>query len=66
MVDGYVNLNNYSDDIWYVPYKDYKLKKIEAWKKGGKTSGFEVTFSAPSSYVDWPDVTFMFGTRYFQ
>ena len=45
----------YYDDTWYVPYKDYKIKNIKMWKDGGKTSGFEVTYSVHPSYTGWGD-----------
>ena len=49
------------DDIWYVPFKNYRLSKVKMWKNVQYTSGFEVTFSPPSTYTDWPDLTHMFG-----
>ena len=49
------------DDIWFVPYTNYRLTKIEMWKNIWHSSGFMVTFSPPKAYDGWPEYTHMFG-----
>ncbi len=50
-----------TDDVWYVPYQHYKLTKVRLWQNGANTSGFEVTFSPPASYIGWSEETHLFG-----
>ena len=60
MLSG-LEMDTPTDDVWYTTYKGYKLTKVRMWKNSYYTSGFEVTFSPPSSHLGWPDETHMFG-----
>ena len=62
MYNGKVLTNPY-DDTWTVPYQHYMLTKVEMWKNGVNTSGFEVTFEPypPSEFSGWQAETHMFG-----
>ena len=64
MVYGYENSGNtITDDIWYVPYRDYTLTRVKLFKDDDYATGFDATFSAPASYSGWPDYTHRFGTN---
>ena len=56
-------LNNPEDDIWWVPYRYYRLTKIKMYKNSANTSGFEVTYEPPDTdeFVNWPTETRLFG-----
>ena len=51
------------DDVWTVPYQHYRLTKVKMWKNGQATSGFEVTFSPPESYIGWSSISHFYGTQ---
>ena len=46
-----------------MPYQHYKLTKIKMWKSNAATSGFEVTFSPPESYIGWSSISHFYGTQ---
>ena len=60
MISG-AEVGTITTNLWYVPYRNYRLTKIEMFKNGHNTAGFTLTFSPPSSYTGWPDETHTFG-----
>ena len=55
------------EDIWYVPFRFYRLTKIQLFSWTDSASGFEVTYSTPDDgtgrFKNWPDQVHTFGTR---
>ena len=57
------------EEVWYVPYKFYRLKKISAYMPADGTTmpGFNVRFLVKSSHCDlqgvcgWPPIDHTFG-----
>ena len=51
------------EDIWHVPFRFYRLTKVELWRWEDNTSGFTVTFNVPDddNFENWPELTHHFG-----
>ena len=60
-VTGYLS-GTEVDDEWIAPHKRFWMTTLKVWKDSTFISGFEITFSQPSSYSGWPDETHMFGS----
>ena len=53
----------YWSDIWYVPYRFYRLTKVELYHWDDSVSGFTVTYNVPDDddFENWPELTHHFG-----
>ena len=67
-ISGTTSTDNESwEDIWYVPFRFYRLTKMRLWTWKDSTSGFEVTYSIPDDetrrYMNWPEQVYTFGYK---
>ena len=54
-------LENSYLQTYEVPYRYYRLSKVEMWHYGTDISGFRMTFEVPDDFIGWLPYTLMFG-----